>query len=111
MLSGIYAAEFSANQNMGRGVAVFSGNAFHGVDASYFYKGKYKQEGTNQISAIVDVVNYSGSPDSVLGPLTSYRLTLTGIEHSQGFTLSGQVKGQPTLIRIALKKLDELVEA
>ena len=36
---------------------------------------------------------------------------LDGVATNQGFTLSGQVNRQPTvLITIALKKMDELVE-
>jgi hypothetical protein len=112
MVSGIYSAEFASDkQMMGRGVVIFSDNALHGGDEAYYYKGKYKRDGDNNISATVDVGNHSGSPTSIFGPLKSYRLTLNGVANDQGFTLSGHVKEQPSLmITIKLKKVDELVE-
>jgi hypothetical protein len=112
MVSGIYSAEFASNQNvMGRGVVIFTESTLHGGDEAYYYKGKFKREGNNNISAAVDVGNHSGNPTSIFGPLNSYRLTLNGVSNNQGFTLSGQVEGRPTLmITIKLKKVDELVE-
>ena len=112
MLSGIYSAEFASNKNViGRGVAVFTGGTLHGGDASYYYKGKYRRDGNDNISATIEVANHSGIPSSVFGSLKSFRLMLNGVATNQGFTLSGQVEGQPTLlITIALKKVDELVE-
>jgi hypothetical protein len=61
MLSGIYTAEFLSNQSlMGRGVAIFTENAIHGGDAAFYYKGKYRRDGENRISAEVQVIDYSG---------------------------------------------------
>jgi hypothetical protein len=92
MISGIYSAVFASNNNVvGTGVAVFSDNALHGGDSSYYYKGKYRLGGSNSISAAVEVANYSGVPSSIFGPLTSFRLTLNGTFSDQGFVLSGQV--------------------
>jgi len=113
MLSGIYTAEFLSNQSlMGRGVAIFTENAIHGGDAAFYYKGKYRRDGENRISAEVQVIDYSGKKQSVLGPLGVFWLTLTGVKKDQQFTLVGEVEGQPNLkISIILRKVDELVEA
>ncbi|MEK6756086.1 MAG: GrlR family regulatory protein [Bacteroidota bacterium] len=115
MISGIFAAVFASNQQIGGfGVAVFSDNAVHGGDASHYYRGKYKFDENNQILGTIEVFNYSNLQDSIFGPLKSFRLKLNGhvIENDKAFELSGQVEGQPGLtIKISLKKLDELVEA
>ena len=114
MISGIYSAVFASNNAnlVGSGVAIFSGNAVHGGDAPFYYKGKYQRYDGNNVSAQVEVVHYSGTPDSVLGPRETFRLTLNGIINDQGFTLSGQIVGEPaSQITIALKKLENLVEA
>lgn len=113
MISGIFSAEFTSNQNMvGRGIAVFADNAFHGGDAFYYYKGKYRMEGNSTIVATVDVVNHAGIPSSVFGQLPTFRLDLNGVVNDQSLTLTGQVEEHPNLrIELILKKLDDLVEA
>ena len=114
MISGIYSAVFASNNAnlVGSGVAIFSGNAVHGGNVSFYYKGKYQLHDSHNVSAQVELVHYSGTPDSVLGPRETFRLTLTGIINDQGFTLSGQIVGEPTSqITIALKKLENLIEA
>ena len=74
------------------------------------YKGKCRLADNNQVIATVDVENYTGKPNSVLGLLRSYRLILSGVAAPQSFTLSGQVEGQPQLIiSIELTKIGELV--
>ncbi len=112
MISGIFSAEFTSNKDMmGRGVAVFSGNAIHGGDAAYYYRGKYRLDASNQISGTIEAVKYSPVQTSVVGPLDRFRLILNGIVNDQGFELSGPVEGHPDLlIRITLKKIDELIE-
>jgi hypothetical protein len=53
MISGIYSARFESNKGLnGSGVAVFSGNAVHGGDASFYYRGKYKLDDNNSISGL-----------------------------------------------------------
>lgn len=113
MISGIFSAVFVSNQNRsGTGVAIFSGNAIHGGDASHYYRGKYKLDERNQITSTIEVFKYATLQDSVFGPLDKFRLILNGIVNDQGFELSGQIEGRPAdMIRISLKKLDELVEA
>ena len=97
MISGIYSAVFASNNSdlVGSGVAIFSGNAVHGGDTSFYCKGKYKLDASNNISAQVEAVHYSGTPDSVLGPRETFLLMLNGIVTDQGFTLSGQIEGNP----------------
>jgi len=115
MTSGIFSAVFASNQQVGGcGVAIFSGNTIHGGDASHYYRGKYRFDENNQISGndrCCQVLNPSGF---CLGPLTPFRLILNGhiITNDRAFELSGHVEGQPQLqIRIALNKMEELIEA
>ncbi|HSL03030.1 MAG TPA: GrlR family regulatory protein [Nitrospiraceae bacterium] len=114
MISGIFSVTFASNQNVGGyGVAVFSGNAVHGGDASHYYRGKYKLDERNLISGTIEVVKYSTLHNSVFGPLDNFKLILNGqvIVNDKEFELSGPVEGHPEfLIRIALKKVDELIE-
>ena len=112
MISGIYSAQFASNKQMvGSGVVIFTGGTLHGGDASYYYKGKYKRDDKNNVTATVEVANHSGNPSSVFGPLKTYRLTLNGVANTQEFTLSGPVEGQPSLlITISLRKVDEVIE-
>ena len=111
MIAGIYSAKFLSNNNlMGFGIVVIDGATIHGGDLPYLYKGKYRLD-DNKISATVDVENYTGNPNSVFGPLRSYRLILNGVVSPHGFDLSGAVNGQPNrMIRIELKKISELVD-
>ncbi len=115
MTSGIYSAVFASNNAnlVGSGVAIFSEHAVLGGNASFYYKGKYLLHDGNNVSAQVEVVHYSGTPDSVLGPRETFRLALNGIiDDQEGFTLSGQIVGEPaSQITIALKKLENIVEA
>lgn len=109
MIFGIYSANFLSNNNlMGAGIVVNDGASLHGGDLSYLYKGKYRLD-DNRISATVDVENYTGRPNSVLGPLRSYRLTMNGVIASHSFNLSGSVDVPDQMIRIELKKRGELV--
>jgi hypothetical protein len=113
MISGIFSAVFASNKNMfGCGVAIFSGNAIHGGDASFYYRGKYKLEADNQMSGTIEAIKFSPIQNSVFGPaMDRFRLKLTGIVNTQGFELSGPVEGRPDLlITISLKKIDELIE-
>jgi hypothetical protein len=115
MISGIFSAAFVSNQNMaGYGVAVFSGNAIHGGDASHYYRGKYKLDEKNLMSGTIEVFKYTNLQNSVFGPLDKFKLILNGqvIVNDKEFELSGSVEGHPEfLIRIALKKMDELIDA
>lgn len=111
--SGIFMARFASQDRSGSGVAVFSGNAIHGGDASHYYKGKYRFDAHDQISGTIDVVKYAPIQDSVFGPIPHFRLKLDGhvILNDTAFELSGQVEGRPEFkIRIKLDKLEDLIE-
>ena len=112
MITGIYSARFmSKNDLVGAGIAVLDGSALHGGGFDYLYKGKYRLADDNRVTATIDVDNYSGKPNPVLGLLRSYRLTLSGLATPQGLIISGQVEGQPQLIvSIELTKIGELVD-
>ena len=113
MTSGIFSAVFTSSRSGDCGVAIFTGNTIHGGDASHYYRGKYRLDGNNQISGAIDVVKYSKLHDSIFGPMTPFRLILTGhvIMNKKQFELSGHVDGQPQLkIQISLNKLEGLVE-
>jgi hypothetical protein len=111
MVSGIYSAQFISNSNhFGTGIVVIDGASLHGGDAAYLYRSKYSLT-DNRISAAVEVENYSGSPMSVFGPLSYYRLTLNGVIEPHGFILSGAPDGMPNhMVRIELKKIGELID-
>lgn len=115
MTSGIFSAAFMSNQQkVGCGVAIFTGNTIHGGDASCYYRGKYRLDGNNQIVGTIDVAQYSTAGASIFGPITEFRLILTGhiITNETAFELSGYMEDQPQLkIRIILNKLEELIEA
>jgi hypothetical protein len=110
MISGIYSAVCFSNKTMGDcGVAIFTGNAIHGGDASHFYRGKYSIHGANLISVTIDVVKYSALNDSIFGSLGAFRLILNGIVKEKGFDLSGPMEGQSdVMITMSLMKMDEL---
>ena len=111
MIAGIYSARFKVHDyQLGLGIVVIDGHSLHGGDYDYVYKGTYRLE-EQTVSASVEVKNYSGKPNSVLGPIAAYRLNLTGVVAPHGFSLSGQVIEQPDLIvRIELIKIGELVD-
>ena len=114
MISGIYSALFASNNTnlVGSGVAIFSDYAVHGGDASFYFKGNYKLDASNNVSAQIEVAHYSGTPQSVLGPRETFQLTFNDIVTDQGFTLSGQIVEEPnSRVTIALKKLENLVDA
>jgi T3SS negative regulator,GrlR len=110
MMQGIYSAVCSTNKNTSSsGVAIFTGNAIHGGDASHYYRGKYSIHRGNQISATIDVVKYSTLNNSIFGPINRFQLTLNGIFDNGGFDLSGPMEGRPdVMITMSLRKMDEL---
>lgn len=116
MISGIFAAVFASTLGSGgTGVAVLSGNAIHGGDMSFYFRGKYRLEDGGRIFGTIDVKRYSPLQTSIFGPgVDSFRLTLKGsvVKRDEGFELSGEVDGQPGLgIKILLNKIDDLIEA
>lgn len=117
MIHGIYSAEFRSNQGLdGRGIVIVDKeNKMHGGDADYIYRGKFRLDdssGSTRISVTVDVSNYSGNPNSVFGQLKQYRVELTGVMTSTGFTLAGHVHNQPQMNAsiVATKQADLIDE-
>jgi len=73
MISGIFSAVFAMNNlAVGSGVAIFSGNAIHGGDAAYYYKGKYKLGDSKSIPITIEVVHHSGIPSPEFGPISGF---------------------------------------
>ncbi|MEP6959787.1 MAG: GrlR family regulatory protein [Nitrospirota bacterium] len=109
---GIYSVRFLSNKDLvGVGIAVIDGTTLHGGGFDYLYKGTYRVADYNMVIATVDLENYSGKPNAVLGLFRFYQLTLSGLATPQVFTLSGQVRGQPQLIvSLELTKIGELVD-
>ena len=112
MIHGIYGTRFTSNgQNMGGGIVVIDGTAIHGGDPDYFYKGHYWLQGDHRLEATVQVQNYTGRLNALVGPLSSFELTLTGRADSKTMRLSGSVKGQaPRSIQITLTRISELID-
>jgi len=111
-IRGVYSALFKSNHNqVGAGIVVIDGATLHGGDLNYLYKGKYKLDDKGGIDATVDVDNYSGLKNAVVGPFKSFRLTLKGIAAPHGFALSGAVEEHPKyMIQIDLIRISDLVD-
>jgi hypothetical protein len=111
-MTGIYSARFMSHHDLvGAGIAVLDGSALHGGGFDYLYKGKYRLTDDETVLATIDVDNYTGKPNHVLGLPRSYRLTLDGKATPQGLTLSGQIDGQPKLpVSLELTKISDLVD-
>ena len=112
MISGIFSAVFAMNNlAVGSDVAIFSGNAIHGGDAAYYYKGKYKLGDSKSIPITIEVVHHSGIPSPEFGPMLGSLVSLSGILVEEGFTLTGHIKEQATqIVTLTMKRLDDLIE-
>ena len=112
MITGIYSVRFLSNHDLvGAGTAVIDGTTLHGAGFDYLYKGTYRVADNNMLNATVDLDNFSGKPNAVLGLLRFYQLILSGLATPPVFTLSGQVSGQPhRIIGLELTKIGELVD-
>ena len=112
MIRGIYGTRFTSNgQDMGGGIVVIDGSAVHGGDPDYLYRGHYWLQDDHRIEATVHVQNYTGRLNALVGPLSSFELTLTGRSDSKTMRLSGFVNGQaPRSIQITLTRISELID-
>ena len=112
MIHGIYGTRFTSNgQDMGGGIVVIDGSSVHGGDPDYLYKGHYWLQDHHCLEATVQVQNYTGRLNALVGPLSSFELTITGRADSQAMHLSGAVTGQPhRTIQIILSKIGDLVD-
>jgi hypothetical protein len=90
-IEALWSVEFISNSGVfGAGVAVFESGRIYGGDATYYYTGKYRIV-NSQVDATVDVVHYSGQPNSIFGrdpkpfvlkitgPVSDSVMSLTGI--------------------------------
>lgn len=112
MIHGIYGTRFTSNgQDIGGGIVVIDGISIHGGDPDYLYKGQYWLQGNHRIEAIVNVQNYTGRLNALVGHLSSFELTLSGMAEPKLMRLSGSVNGQRhRTIQIALTKISDLVD-
>lgn len=90
MKEGIFAIHFS--QNIQWNFSLINGK-IGGADADYFYQGSYETTG-NELTASIDVKNYSGRLTSPLNSEREYRLQFEGTISEQALegtmTSSGQ---------------------
>jgi hypothetical protein len=112
MIDGIYGTRFTSNgQDYGGGVVVIDGTAVHGGDPDYLYRGQYWIKDQDSIEATVQVQNYTGRLNALVGPLSSFVLTVTGMADSQTMRLLGAVNGRAQgTIQIILTKISDLVD-
>lgn len=111
-VEGVYAAQFVSNADQyGEGIIVLDEGRIHGGDLDNVYVGTFSVT-DNEISATVEITNYSGNVSSVVG-LRQYRLTLKGtMKNPQNVTVSGVVEGRGDLaIKVNLHKLSHLVDS
>jgi hypothetical protein len=110
MVSGIYSVVFESNQRRtGSGIIVMDGQRCHGGDENYIYRGKFRNN-EDTLQATVEVSNFTGQLESVMGPYDSYSLSLTGDETPYGFQLSGHIEGRPSdVITIIGNKIGDLL--
>ena len=113
MLNGIYSISFAGSTAAGTGVVIIDGVRIMGGDAAFVYRGKYRRDDKNGITAVVEVEKHNDTRLSIFGDLTHFRLNLNGVVQSDGksLTLSGQVEGQPRhMIVMNLTKLGDLID-
>ena len=109
-VEGIYSVQFlSSIDQYGEGIIVLDKGRIHGGDLDNVYIGTFSFS-NHEISATVDITNYSGNVSSVVG-LRQYRLTLKGaMKTPQNITVAGVVEGRTDLsIKVNLHKLSQLV--
>lgn len=111
MLHGMYKVEFWSNQNMfGIGLVTIKDGVINGGDTNYLYQGHFDYY-ENEIKASVEVKHYQGEMNSILGPLRSFTLTLSGKVAGDMFELTGGIAGMGTTSMTILgKKVAELLE-
>ncbi len=111
MISGIFFVQFTAGpRDIGSGLAAINDGQINGGDQTYLYRGRLAAYG-GQAKATIDVTHYRGPLNSVLGPLRSFTLDLTGKVDEQAFDVQGTVLGTTTpVIRIVGTKVAPLYD-
>jgi hypothetical protein len=108
MLNGIYSVTFKSNKgNLGTGTVVLINDRFYGGDASYFYKGGFTTQGS-QNSADIDVTRHQEG-ESIFGPLDQFSIKASGTIAEDNFQIAGAVNEHPGMsIRIEGRKVSDL---
>lgn len=108
--NGLFSVRFIANnRDFGSGVVVIREGSVNGGDGSYYYQGHfdyYEQEAR----AIIQVTHHYGPVNSVMGPLPSFTLNVSGRIFEAGFEMTGGIQALPGVtIRIQGRWIAELV--
>ncbi len=97
MKPGIYSVTFtSADGHIGGGLLVVDHDRMHGGDAGNAWRGRYQREG-DLVKARIEVINWSGRPHSLFGPLQNFFVDLAFTAQGDDFTATGKVVGQASL--------------
>ena len=97
MKPGIYSVTFtSADGHIGGGLLVVDHERVHGGDAGNVWRGRYERTGET-VKARVEVINWSGRPHSLFGPLQNFLVDLAFTANGDDFSASGQVVDHATL--------------
>jgi hypothetical protein len=92
-INGIWKAAFSSgNEAFGEGHARLEDGRVYGGDENYLYLGRYVQVG-DTMTAIVDVINYTGAFIAVVGDIDRFMLHLTGVIVDGQIRLMGPIQG------------------
>lgn len=109
MTEGMYFVQFASSIGVvGEGLIVLANGLIHGGDAQYLYRGTYAQYGDSIVANLV-VSHYRGIPNSVFGPLRTFRLTLRGTYGNNVLSLVGNVvENSSFVISISGSKVAEI---
>ena len=93
-VEGLWVAEFSTSGGHGNGVATLFGGRVFGGDASYYYSGRYREEGQT-LRAELEIVHYAGPLNMVFGQLRRATLLLEGAVGGDLIVAQGRVAELP----------------
>lgn len=108
-IAGIYAVSFQTKEyEFGSGIAVITEDGrLGGGDARYYYSATLRRE-DGLTTGDVQVVNYQGDQNSVLGALDKFTLKLSGSAGGPAFTLVGRpVENPAVVISLVFKRLKD----
>ena len=94
MNDGLYSVSFLGPHGTGSGVAVIERGRIHGGDGAYYYVGGFQVLDDRAIAAILHVGRHSNRADSVVGPISAFRVEVDGTHGPETFSVSGSVAGQ-----------------
>ena len=97
MNPGIYSVTFtSVDGHIGGGLLVVDQDRMHGGDAGNAWRGRFERAG-DLCKARIEVINWSGRPHSLFGPLQNFHVDLVFTTKGDDFTATGQVVGHAAL--------------